>query len=488
MNTYLKQSTASQTRAVGPFVDDTDFKTAETGLTIANTDVKLMKNGGASANKNSGGGTHLVNGVYALTFDATDSATVGELTGSIVVAGAAPVYFKFWVLEEAIYDALFGASAAGFNSSGQVAVASLAANTITATSIASDAITAAKIASDALTAAKFASDCLTAAKFASDVTTELQSGLATASALSNLAGKFAGITLLAEWLGQIAGKQAANSTAQTEIRATGAGSGTYNSTTDSLEALKDDQMTAADLENAVWDATIADHLDAGSTGEALDSATTGGAPTVQEIVDGVWDEPIADHLDSGSTGASLNGAGAAGDPWTTTLPGAYGAGTAGNIVGNNLNATVSSRATPAQVASELAAYDGPTNAEMVARTLAATSYATAAAQTTAQADLDTITGADGVVIASGSQTFNMTGNINGNLSGSVGSVTGAVGSVAGAVGSVTGAVGSVTGAVGSVTGNVGGNVTGSVGSLATAAANTVQTRAEAALAAYGAIP
>lgn len=67
------------------------------------------------------------------------------------------------------------------------------------------------------------------------------------------------------------------------------------------------------------------------------------------------------------------------------------------------------------------------------------------------------------------QTFNLTGDITGNLSGSVGSVTGAVGSVTGAVGSVTGAVGSVTGAVGSVTGNVGGNVTGSVGSLATQA-------------------
>lgn len=49
------------------------------------------------------------------------------------------------------------------------------------------------------------------------------------------------------------------------------------------------------------------------------------------------------------------------------------------------------------------------------------------------------------------QTFDLTGDITGNLSGSVGSVTGAVGSV-------TGAVGSVTGAVGSVTGNVGGSV------------------------------
>lgn len=52
--------------------------------------------------------------------------------------------------------------------------------------------------------------------------------------------------------------------------------------------------------------------------------------------------------------------------------------------------------------------------------------------------------------SAGTQTFDLTGNITGNLSGSVGSVTGAVGSVTGAVGSVTGAVGSVTGAVGSV--------------------------------------
>lgn len=49
------------------------------------------------------------------------------------------------------------------------------------------------------------------------------------------------------------------------------------------------------------------------------------------------------------------------------------------------------------------------------------------------------------------QTMDITGDITGNLSGSVGSVTGAVGSV--------------TGAVGSVTGNVGGNVVGSVGSV-----------------------
>jgi len=50
---------------------------------------------------------------------------------------------------------------------------------------------------------------------------------------------FDGITSLAEWLGLIAGKQSGDATARTEIRATGAGSGTYDETTDSLEALRD---------------------------------------------------------------------------------------------------------------------------------------------------------------------------------------------------------------------------------------------------------
>lgn len=49
---------------------------------------------------------------------------------------------------------------------------------------------------------------------------------------------FTGITSLAQWLGLMAGKQTANSTALAEIKATGAGSGTYDETTDSLEAIR----------------------------------------------------------------------------------------------------------------------------------------------------------------------------------------------------------------------------------------------------------
>lgn len=57
----------------------------------------------------------------------------------------------------------------------------------------------------------------------------------------------------------------------------------------------------------------------------------------------VWDVTLSEHLTAGTTGNALNAAGSAGDPWSTTLPGAYGAGSAGYIVGTNLNAAVSSR-------------------------------------------------------------------------------------------------------------------------------------------------
>lgn len=129
---FLRQSTASQSRALGPFLDDTDFKTAETALTIANTDIKLVVNGGASANKTSGGGTHRVNGVYGVTFDATDTATVGELEVSVVVAGALPVFDKWTVVEEAVYDALYAAAAPGYVASQVAASVTGAVGSVTA--------------------------------------------------------------------------------------------------------------------------------------------------------------------------------------------------------------------------------------------------------------------------------------------------------------------------------------------------------------------
>jgi hypothetical protein len=102
--------------------------------------------------------------------------------------------------------------------------------------------------------------------------------------------------------------------------------------------------------NAITAASIASAaITAAKFGSGAIDAAALAADAVAEIADGVWDEDISGHLTAGSTGAALNAAGSAGDPWSTPLPGAYGAGTAGKIVGDNINATISSRATQASV-------------------------------------------------------------------------------------------------------------------------------------------
>jgi hypothetical protein len=106
---------------------------------------------------------------------------------------------------------------------------------------------------------------------------------------------FTGITSLKEWLGMLAGKQVGNTTARTEIRSSGVGSGTFDETTDAQEAIRD-------RGDAAW----------------------------------------------------ITGSGS--DPWATAIPGAYSTGTAGNILGNRLDVVVSTRATPAQVQTELGTY------------------------------------------------------------------------------------------------------------------------------------
>ena len=61
-------------------------------------------------------------------------------------------------------------------------------------------------------------------------------------------------------------------------------------------------------------------------------------PTVAAIADAIWDEELTvGHTAADSAGAKLNAAGGAADPWATSLPGAYGSGTAGEILGDWLD-------------------------------------------------------------------------------------------------------------------------------------------------------
>lgn len=108
---YLRQSTASQEIPLGYFLDSADGNTEETGLTIANTDIKLWKTGATTlADKNSGGATHISNGIYYAVLDATDTDTLGSLVIFVHVAGALAIRLECVVLAANIYDSMIAAS------------------------------------------------------------------------------------------------------------------------------------------------------------------------------------------------------------------------------------------------------------------------------------------------------------------------------------------------------------------------------------------
>lgn len=499
MPIYLRQSTASQEIPLGYFVDSTDGNTSETGLTIANTDIRVWKNGATTlANKNSGGATHISNGIYYTVLDATDTNTLGSLVIFVKVAGALAIRVECVVLTANVYDSLIagsdllGVDAREISSStgaadnveanignldATISSRSTAAALATVDSNVDDILTdtgitipaqisglndvssgdvqtaaaAALTAYDPPTNAEMVARTLAAADYFDPVTdvvaqvtlvdtvttnTDMRGtdNAATAAALATVDSNVDDIledtaTTIPGLIGDLndldssavqtaaaaaltaydpptnaemvartlASADYGTATNQTTILArlgafTGTGvntvlgflramlrsdlsapsdvGGTYDPATDSAEALRNrgdaawitatgfSAHSAADVADAVWDEAAASHVGAGSFGAEVQthalSSEVGAVVTAidalndlsaTEVEDAVWDATLASHLDSGSTGAGLNAAGSAGDPWSTTLPGAYGANTAGNILGNNLDAAVSSRST-----------------------------------------------------------------------------------------------------------------------------------------------
>lgn len=101
---FLKQST-SVTVTIGQFLDETDGKTAETALTISQSDVRLSKNGGAGAQKNdTNSATHDENGKYLCALNTTDTGTLGLLTLTVNESGALPIRHDYMVLPAHIYN------------------------------------------------------------------------------------------------------------------------------------------------------------------------------------------------------------------------------------------------------------------------------------------------------------------------------------------------------------------------------------------------
>jgi len=196
------------------------------------------------------------------------------------------------------------------------------------TAVSTGAITTASFAAGAIDAAAIATDAIGSAEISAAAVTKIQSGLATPT----------------------------NITAATGITVSSIGANVITASALATDAVNEIQSGLATPTNiTAITGNITGNL-SGSVGSVTDAVTVGtispdvitasalDASAVNEIADQVWDELLSGHTVSGSTGAGLSAAGAAGDPWSTALPGSYGAGTAGKIVGDNVNATISSRA------------------------------------------------------------------------------------------------------------------------------------------------
>lgn len=112
----LREDTAGQEVWLPPLVDATDGVTPETGLTISNTDIDLLKPGATTiTDKNSGGATHVSGGLYYAVFDATDTDTPGTMRVSVNESGARPVTIEVNILPTAVYDAKYAGGAMAAN-------------------------------------------------------------------------------------------------------------------------------------------------------------------------------------------------------------------------------------------------------------------------------------------------------------------------------------------------------------------------------------
>jgi hypothetical protein len=185
----VRQSTA-RTVTVGPVLDADGV--AVTGGVVA--DFKGSVNGGAPGALNGSATlTHRSVGFYSLALTATDLATVGSFEVVIDDTVNACPMKELTVIEEAIYDALFAASANAFAGAAGAttlpAVASVTGAVGSVTGNVGGNVTGSvgSVATGGITAASLAADAITAAKVAADVGTEIGAAVLAAATAAPIA-------------------------------------------------------------------------------------------------------------------------------------------------------------------------------------------------------------------------------------------------------------------------------------------------------------
>ena len=300
---YLKADTATTIR-IGPFVDDTDGKTAETALTIAQADVRLSKGGASAAQKNDAtSATHDENGYYRIPLNATDTNTEGTLDVCVNEAGALPVIAKFTVLPAEVYDSLI----AGTDKL-QIDIVQVTGTSVTNV--------------DDFKADLTSLNDPTAAAVATAVRSELTTELGRIDAtVSSRAATGDAMTLTSGERGDVANSVWGK---DLSLYATADQAGTLLKTAEAnTEDLKATTVVKANVVQISGDSAAADNLESycdGTTpipanttqvaGSSVASvadfrADVSGLPSAGTIADAVWDEALSGHTNAGSAGKAL---------------------------------------------------------------------------------------------------------------------------------------------------------------------------------------
>ena len=351
----LTQSDATAARRRVPvyLLDDTDGKTPETGVSFSAGEIKISKNGAAEAN-HAGSVTEIAGGLYYYEFTSGEIDTEGFVTARFTKTGvrtfvasaqvrAASAGAADWTstekeqirhrlgidgtasapgatpslaastqvdtVEAGIADIQSRLPAALVGGRIDASVGAMAANVVTAAAIATDAIDADAIAANAIDASALAADAVSeiwagstapnAATIADAVWDEAQSGHVTAGTF----GKFLDVEVSSRLA--TAGYTAPDNTTIASIQ----------SDTNDIQA----------------------RLPAALVGGRMDS-------NVQAMASGVITATVVatDAIDADAL--ATDGLNEIRDAvWAAAVPGAFGAGQAGNILGNRLDVAVSTR-------------------------------------------------------------------------------------------------------------------------------------------------
>ncbi len=329
---YAKNGTAI-TVAFGPVLNADG--TVYTG-TLAYTDFRIWKNGTAGALNGSATATHDNQGVFALALTASDISAVGDISVALNKATLAAPVLNLEVLAANFYDSMQGNANINANAAAVGGQTASASGTVTfpnatlasTTNITAGTITTVTNLTNAPTAGDFNATMKTSLNAATPASVTGAVG-SVAGAVGSVAGNVGGNVTgsVSSVIGAVGSVTAAvttnDATSIAAIKAKTdnlpASPAAVGSQMDLVNAPNSTALTA--FATAVWAAgtrtltsvgTLVSDVATAVWGAVVRTLTSGAAPSAATVASAVWEESLSGHTTAGTAGETLSLAGSGG--------------------------------------------------------------------------------------------------------------------------------------------------------------------------------